>query len=131
MTPIRIHLFRLTLALVMLAATGSIGAPGAQARTRVMPTVRGGIGPTVQHGAQPNAIYGTIVQMTGNVLTIRTRAGRLRQVDATPAIRAGTYSAPLFIGKLVVAEGVVRANGMLTAARVSRLSRLEGSDADR
>jgi hypothetical protein len=82
-------------------------------------------------GRTKNAIYGMIVQIVGNVLTIRNRAGRLRTIDASPALAAGTYSGPLFVGKIVVAEGLTRSDGVLTAARVSRLTRLTDSNPDR
>jgi hypothetical protein len=55
----------------------------------------------------------------------------LRTIDASPALAAGTYSGPLFVGKIVVAEGLTRSDGVLTAARVSRLTRLTDSNPDR
>ena len=84
-----------------------------------------------QGGATKNAIYGTIVQINGNTVTLRVRNGKLRVIDASSAFAAGTVSAPLFIGKIVIAEGLTRTDGVLSAARLSRLTRLTDSNPDR
>ena len=98
--------------------------PGALSATTT-PGVRG------LRGAARNVIYGTIVRLAGNALTIQTRSGALRVVDATPAYAAGTVSAPLYVGKLVAAEGLTRVDGVLAAARISRIARLDHLNADR
>jgi hypothetical protein len=84
-----------------------------------------------QRGAMPHAIYGTVVKITGSLVLLRARNGVLWQIDAAPALAADLVSAPLFVGKLVVAEGLTRAGNTLTAARISRLARLDGLAPDR
>lgn len=117
---------------------GAVPAPANRLLTVPQRGVPGGavpqsaaLGAPKLRGPAKNAIYGTLVQFTGNVLTIQTRNGRLRTVDATPAFAAGTISLPLFIGKLVAAEGLSRTDGVLSAARVSRVTRLDHLEPDR
>jgi FtsP/CotA-like multicopper oxidase with cupredoxin domain len=74
-----------------------------------------------------HAVYGTIVQVDGDVLTVALRDGRQLRVDAEAAVRSGRYSAPLFAGKIVVISGSYGADGTLEAAVISKLGRADAS----
>ena len=56
---------------------------------------------------------------------LRTRRGVLLEVDASPAIEAGTYSAPLFVGKIVAIGGSYASPHAFRAQSVTRLTRLD------
>lgn len=86
---------------------------------------------TLQTGPMRNAVYGTVAAVAGGSVTLRTRSGQLRTIDASAALAAGTVSIPLYIGKPVVAEGVRRVDGVLVAARITRLTRLDQTNPDR
>ncbi len=74
-----------------------------------------------------HVVYGTITQIQGSVLTVALRDGRQRRVDASPAIRSGTYSAPLYVGKIVAIAGSYEADGTLSATTISKLGRADGT----
>jgi len=95
-------------------------------RTPLQSAPRPNLGARAEH-----AVYGEIVAMNGTLLTVRLRSGRALRVDASEAARRGTYSAPMFLGKLVAAEGSLGAGGVLYAIRVTRLSRIDQTPADR
>jgi hypothetical protein len=78
-----------------------------------------------------HVVYGTVVAVHGSQLTVKLRNNRSINVDASPAIANGDYSAPLFVGKLVNVDGAFKPNGVLSAAHVFRLVRLEGLRPDR
>jgi len=75
----------------------------------------------------PNAVYGTIVRIQANQIVLRLRNRTLVAVDASRAIASGDYSAPLFVGKVVVAEGVKRPDGSFDAIRVMRSGTLDAT----
>jgi hypothetical protein len=81
------------------------------------------------HAILPHAEYGTIASISGTQLTLLLRSGKTLAVDASQAIASGQYSAPLFVGKVVVIEGSPRADGVFAAQRVSRLTRLDAQTA--
>jgi hypothetical protein len=70
-------------------------------------------------------IFGTIVKLVLPKFVLRTRTGRLLVVDATTALQRGSYSAPLFVGKVVVVGGAFNAASVLEAATVTRQTRLD------
>ena len=74
-----------------------------------------------------HAIYGTIARIVGTTLTVALRDGRSQQVDATAAIAAHTYAAPLYIGKLVTITGEYGADGTLHATTISNSGGAETS----
>jgi hypothetical protein len=76
--------------------------------------------PPVRHD-----IFGTIASVRGSALLLRTRTGKLLAVDAAPAIAAGTYSAPLFVGKIVLVGGTLDAARTLHAQTIVRIERLD------
>jgi suppressor of ftsI len=77
--------------------------------------------------ATGHIIYGTIARIDGTRLTIALRNGRLANVDASVAIAAHTYAAPLYIGKLVTITGSYGADGTLQATTISKLGRADAS----
>ncbi len=72
----------------------------------------------------PHIFYGQIVSISGNSLVVQTRKKRLVTVDATTVLADGTYSAPLFVGKLVTIDGTQAASGIFTANHISRMTNL-------
>jgi hypothetical protein len=72
----------------------------------------------------PHVFYGQIVSISGNSLVVQTRKKRLVTVDATTVLADGTYSAPLFVGKLVTVDGTQAASGIFTANHISRMTNL-------
>jgi hypothetical protein len=78
-----------------------------------------------------HAASGTIVAMSGNLLTVRLKTGRTIQVDASEAVRRGTYSAPFYIGKPILAEGSLGTGGVLYAIRVTRMIQPQQLPTDR
>ena len=100
---------------------------GAPSTTRVAPHVR-----TDATGRTTHLVYGTISSVKGPALLVRTRGGRLQPVDASAALAAGTYSAPLFVGKVVAVGGYYDTSKTLHAQTVTRMTRLDSStSADR
>ena len=81
-------------------------------------------------GQPPHAIAGTIVAVKGTQLTLHPRTGPDVTVDASAAIANGTYSAPLFKGKIVVVQGTRAANGTFRAVSVTRVDALKGISPD-
>lgn len=78
-------------------------------------------------GGATHILYGTISSVKGAALVVRTRGGRLQPVDATQALAAGTYSAPLFVGKVVAVNGYYDAAKTLHAQSVTRMTKLDPS----
>ena len=81
--------------------------------------------------AMPHVLFGTIVSVHGTTVLLRTRTGGFRTIEAAPAFAAGTVSLPLFVGKIVAIDGVIAADGTLTAARITRMTRLSAANRDR
>jgi hypothetical protein len=82
--------------------------------------------PAVPNGPK-HQIFGTISKVTKTEFVLRTRTGRLIDIDAAPAVAAGLYSAPLFVGKVVVVSGPIDAHGVLYAKTVIRMTRIDDS----
>jgi hypothetical protein len=76
-------------------------------------------------GRTAHNVFGTIVRLGTPKFVLRTRTGRLLLVDATAAIQRGSYSAPLFVGKVVVVGGAYDAARVLQATTVTRQTRLD------
>jgi hypothetical protein len=130
-----------TLAIAMAVAVGGLPAlaqtvPHAAATRRA---IRPGARLTVPAPSRafrplkigPHTFYGAIASVSGNTVVIRTRRRRLVTVDATTVFADGTYSAPLFVGKLVTVDGDDAASGVFTAAHISRMTNLNGLPNDR
>jgi suppressor of ftsI len=77
--------------------------------------------------SQAHVVYGTVLQLQGNVLTVELRNGRQQRVDATPAIAARTYSAPLYVGKTVTLTGDYSGDGTFVATTITKLGRADDS----
>jgi hypothetical protein len=78
----------------------------------------------------PHTFYGKIVSLGANRVVILTRHNRLINVDTTIVLAAGTFSAPLFVGKLVAVDGDQPATGAFTAAHIWRLTNLNSLNSD-
>jgi hypothetical protein len=61
----------------------------------------------------------------GALLTLRTRSGRLWNVNATEALHTGNYSAPLFVGKIVEVDGYLNRSNTIVASGVMRMGSLD------
>jgi hypothetical protein len=120
-------------AAICAALVPSIG--GAQVIRPAVPVVRPSTVPSVVRpggaAATVNAVFGTITQVSGPILTVKLRDGRTLKVDASTAVAHGDYSAPLFVGKIIMAEGTRLPNGTFVAVRVTRLPSLNQIPADR
>jgi hypothetical protein len=91
-------------------------------------TTRGRFRPLKQG---PHTFYGKIVNLlNGDTVMLQTRRNRLVNVDATNVLAAGTYSAPLFVGKLVTVDGNQPATGAFVASHISRLINLKNLNND-
>jgi hypothetical protein len=122
-------------ALSLLAA--ALGASGAGAQTLRRTTFAVPRHPLVAATPVPagtalpagptHQVFGTISKLAKTEFVLRTRAGRLIDVDAAPAIAAGLYSAPLFVGKVVVVSGPLDAHGVLYAKTIIRMTRIDDS----
>jgi hypothetical protein len=120
-------------AAICAALVPSIGC--AQVIRPAAPVVRPSTVPSVVRpggaAATANAVFGTITQVSGAILTVKLRDGRTVKVDASAAVAHGDYSAPLFVGKIILAEGTRSPNGTFAAVRITRLTSLNQIPADR
>ncbi len=74
----------------------------------------------------PHEITGTLLEINGSALSIKTRAGNTVMVDATKAAQA-QRSAVLVIGKAFSVQGTYDANGKLLATIIVRAKPSAGS----
>jgi hypothetical protein len=126
---------RLVAAIAISVVAASVAQAQAQNELRRPATIRGipvplatptpvatpfPIGPT-------HIASGTIARITGSILLLELRNRRPLRVDATYAIARGSYSAPLFIGKIVIVEGRFGRDGTLFATTVTRMSKLDAT----
>jgi hypothetical protein len=82
-------------------------------------------------GRSPHHVFGSIVSIRGSRFSLRTRSGRMLIVDDSVALARGTFSAPLFAGKIVVVAGeydTLRVLHALTVTRQPRIDRTTPSD---
>jgi hypothetical protein len=120
---------RAGLALLLAALPGTLAAqtvralPGERAREPV--TGRGFESGPYANPSPTHRLFGEIVALQGTRAEVRSRTGRIIEVDCGPAIRTGHFSAPLFVGKLVLVEGLYSPDRIMHAARITRLPRLE------
>lgn len=125
----------MTIVAALLAALPShAGAQLRPAPQRVLS--RGATSPVRTQASDParhgdRVLYGRIEAIRGSALVVRARSGRLFRVDASEALRTDTYSAPLFVGKIVVIDGYDGAKA-LHATSVMRMGNLDaGTPPDR
>jgi hypothetical protein len=76
--------------------------------------------------AASHEITGTLLEIKGSALSIKTRAGNTVMIDATGAAQAGR-SAVLGIGKAFSVQGTYDANGKLLATIIIRAKPSAGS----
>jgi hypothetical protein len=99
------------------------------------PAARSHLGPIrapsapVRTLGQDHEIFGEIAKLAKPFFTLRIRSGRILEVDASRAIATDEYSAPLFVGKLVVVKGKLDARGIIHADTVTRITHIDTSTA--
>ena len=71
-------------------------------------------------------LYGRIDAIKASILLVKARTGRDVRVDASDALRSGLYSAPLFVGKLVMISGYYDSLRTLHAQIITRETRIDG-----
>jgi hypothetical protein len=113
------------LAACVLAAFVPAAADTAQDRVRIGPGLRQNI--DLPTKGPEHVLYGKIARLSGPYFTLLLRTNRLVNVDASLAVKSGTYSAPLFVGKTVMVTGKLDAIGTLHAKAVSRYMRIDRS----
>ncbi len=86
---------------------------------------RGEARPAANARGREHVLYGRIDALRASLLSLRTRGGDVVRVDAEEALRSGNYSAPLFVGKVVVVRGVYDATRTLRADSVIRMGQLD------
>ena len=83
--------------------------------------------PPIVVGKATHVVFGRLETVSGKMLTLRTRSGRVWRVDATEALASGNYSAPLFVGKIVEIDGSLGKTGVIQALGVMRMGSLDAS----
>lgn len=119
-------------ALSVLVAFAAVAQTAVSAQRRPVSQTaisRGAVGHLVPVpvGRSVHNIFGTIVSLSRQSFVLRTRGGRLLAIDATTAMRLGTYSAPLFVGKVVVVGGTMDARRVFHANTITRMTRLDAT----
>jgi hypothetical protein len=107
----------------VFAAAAPAGADTAQDRVRTGTGFRQNI--TLPTKGIEHVMFGTISRLAGPYFTLLLRTNKIVNVDASLALRSGEYSAPLFVGKIVMVTGKLDATGMLHASSVSRFMRID------
>jgi hypothetical protein len=74
-----------------------------------------------------HVVFGWIVRLMPHGFTLRLRSGRLIFVNSDIAVSTDHYSAPLFVNKIVVAQGQLDASGILHAQTIEKLPGLDPS----
>jgi hypothetical protein len=114
---------------LVAAALSATGASAQTLRRTTVVTPRAPLATQASAVALPagptHQIFGTIVTLTKTEFGLRTRAGRTIVVNAADAISSGRYSAPLFVGKVVLVSGPTDAHGVLYAQTVTRQTRID------
>jgi hypothetical protein len=119
------------MAALLLTAAIAAGAEAVVAQTAIRRPVpvavpaRPGANATPKVPRPEHFVSGTIVKMAGRLLLVQLRDRRLLRVDASSPLATGRYSAPLFVGKVVIVEGSYARDGTLLATTVTRLSRID------
>jgi hypothetical protein len=114
---------------LVAAALAATGASAQTLRRATVVTPRAPQAPQASTVAAPagpqHQVFGTIATLTKTAFVLRTRTGRTIAVNAADAISSGRYSAPLFVGKVVVVSGPIDAHGVLYAQTVTRMTRID------
>jgi hypothetical protein len=115
-----------------LLAFGAAQPSGADAQLRPQPQTvlsRGAVSTARPKpiGRSVHNVFGSIVSIAGPKFFLRTRFGRVIVVDATTAMQQGSYSAPLFVGKVVLVGGAYDAARVLHATTVTRMTRIDAT----
>ena len=118
------HLSRTLVACALVASFA--GTASAQS-ARYHPVIRPGTGSATPLGARAfeHSAFGQIARMGSGGFVMRLRSGRMLVVDASAAMASGRFSAPLFVGKLVVVTGGVDSRGTFLAQTVTRMTHID------
>ncbi len=98
-------------------------APRAQSVRNAKPARKG-------HPLGPHHLFGTIVGINGDMLSVLRRNGKYVTVDATTAINNDDYSYPLFVGKAVAVDGSFSSNTVFVAVHVLAITTLQSLETD-
>ena len=87
----------------------------------------------LRHGRPlgPRHVFGTILAIDGNTLSVRRRNGKLLTVDATTVIASDDYSYPLFVGKTVAIDGTFSTKTTFLATHINAVTTLQSLEADK
>jgi hypothetical protein len=109
-----------------LAIFGLRPASAAPNSLKVIPSIQTAELSEPRANQAPHEITGTLLEIKGSALSIKTRAGKIVMVDATGAAQAGR-SAVLALGKAFSVQGTYDANGKLLATIIIRAKPSAGS----
>jgi hypothetical protein len=113
--------------LVLALSTFGGGIASAQS-VRYAPAIRHAAPPTpLPASAFAHDAFGQITRLQPSGFIMRLRSGRALVVDASDAIASGRFSAPMYVGKLVVVTGAIDASGTFRAETVTRMARIDSS----
>ncbi len=79
----------------------------------------------------PHHIFGTILAINGNLLSVQRRNGKFVTVDATTVIANDDYSYPLFVGKTVAIDGTFPTKTTFIATHIEAVTTLQSLEADK
>lgn len=119
-----------SLAALALTTVAFASATGVEAGPIPQKQLSRGAAPRTRSTPEPKAVhlvFGTLTSVKGAALVLQTRHGVLLRVDASAALAAGTYSAPLFAGKIVAIGGYFDGAHVLRAQSVTRLTKIDPS----
>jgi hypothetical protein len=100
---------------------GGSGAPVSSAPISGAPISSAAIASSAETPATVHTISGTLIAVNGETLTLRTRAGKTADVDASGALRNEKVTGPLTLGTPYTVEGTTfEASGALFATAIDR-----------
>jgi hypothetical protein len=79
----------------------------------------------------PHHIFGTILAINGNLLSVQRRNGKFITVDATTVIASDDYSYPLFVGKTVAIDGTFPTKTTFLATHIEAVTTLQSLEVDK
>ena len=129
------RLMRIGVLAACVVACSVARVPGAAAAATVVQstqTVRPHAVP-LRHSRRlgPHHIFGTIVAINGNLLSVQRRNGKLITVDATTVIASDDYSYPLFVGKTVAIDGTFPTKTTFIATHIEAVTSLQSLEVDK
>ncbi len=76
-------------------------------------------------------VFGTILAIDGNTLSVQRRNGKFLTVDATAVLASDDYSYPLFVGKTVAIDGTFSTKTTFVATHINAVTTLQSLEADK